>query len=198
MKHKLTDRQLVALLAVYHGQRISDEPSGVYGEAHEQAGQPYWRARTNMGGAIHRMAETLRDSGFVTEGDHYSLRDKPWYDRPGHLTVKAYEAIEERRGKLPVVNDRWDGKLPQYDFNVQLDAATLQERKERRREREAEITRLIADEQAQARAQRERNAAEAKDRKLARLRELFGKEGLADNWSDDQLLTFSDKVASIA
>src|SRR5207253_2074524 len=137
MKHKLTERQLVALLATWFGQYAGDEPSGVYGEAHEKAGQPVWVRRTSMGGAVGRMMEGLRDKGFLTTGDHYTQSDKPWYDRANRLTFKAYEALEERLGKFPTIKRHWSGSDDSDFFNQTITAEELAQRKQERADREA-------------------------------------------------------------
>lgn len=78
MQHKITERGLIALLAVYFGQDPYSEPSGVYGGGDARAGQAVWRQRTNMGGAIRRMCDGLRENGFLADWDrfHYSQRHK--------------------------------------------------------------------------------------------------------------------------
>lgn len=193
MEHKLTDRQLMALLAIYYGEGPQVAASGVYGETHEKAGRPFWRGRTSMGGAVRRMCDKLREEGLVTDWDHRSEHHEPYYDHGNQLTVKGYEAIEERIGKLPVVKDYWSGK-PAFDFNTDLSVVTLRERKEQRRAREAEIVRLRAEKQAHVRAEIIAGNVERRQRQLAELRKIFDERGLAGNWSDDELLTFAKQV----
>lgn len=197
MKHKLTERQLMALLAVYFGESPTDEPSGIYGEVHEKAGQPVWRRRTSMGGAIRRMTDGLRENGFLTDWDHHSLSDKPYYERGNQLTVKAYEALEERLGKFPKIKRHWSGNDESDLFNQTINSAELAIRKAARADREAEIQRLRKEELDQQRSQRAEWAKRNAERKLAKLRELFRAEGLADNWGDSRLLEFADRVASV-
>jgi hypothetical protein len=197
MKHKLTERQLTGLLAVYFGQRPSDEPRGTYGDGHEKAGQPYWVSRTSMGGAVRRMCDGLRDNGFLTDWDNHSLRDSPYYEQGNQLTVKGYEALEERLGKFPKISPHWSGRLDSDFFNEMVKPEELGARKQSRADREAEIVRLRKEELDAELAQKAQWRAEYAAKKLAKLRELFKGEGLADNWSDEKLLDFADKVASV-
>lgn len=190
MKHKITPRQLVALLAAYHGERPYDSPDGLYGPGHEKAGKPVWRGRTNMGGAVARMVEDLRDRGFLTEYNrHEDFGDKT----PNVLTAKGFEAILERLGELPEVKSF--GDRPAYRFEI--DPKELGARLGARMQREAEIERL-REEARTAERDRRREAAERAERaRLAKLRVLFAEEGLADNWPDERLAAFADKIASV-
>jgi hypothetical protein len=157
LKHKITDRQLIALLAIYHSQRAWDEPSGVYPDSNtERRGQVIWRSRTNMGGAIQRMVETLRQKGYISDPVSFERRmKKPYADAHNALTFLGYEAIEERRKarSLPVVNAAFNAplkdpasRLPEYDFNDKIDLADLQVRKMERGAREEEMKRLREEE----------------------------------------------------
>lgn len=194
MQHKLTDRQLLALVAGYCGQRVWDEPRGIYGEAHEKAGQPVWYARTNMGGAAQRMVETLRTNGFLSAPNSWERREgKPYADGYNLLTVKGYEALEERLDRLPTIKDYRGDVVYRFKF----DPAEVAARKQARATREAEMARLRKEEQEADRAARAATAAANAERRMEKLRKLFRDKGLADNWSDQELLDFADRVASI-
>lgn len=198
MKHKITDRQLTALLAIYFGQGPYMDTDGLYGPAHEKAGTPVWRHRTNMGGAIRLMADRLREGGFVTDWGHHSERHKPYYETGSQLTVKGFEAIEERLGKLPKVKNRYtsDGDTV-FDFNEAVKPDELTASKQARARREAEIERLRKEERDQNRREMAAHAERYAAEKLAKLRELFTERGLADNWSDDELIAFAERIASL-
>lgn len=190
MKHKITDRQLVALLACYYHQRAIDQPYGVYGKAHERAGQPYWRAGTNMGGAAQRMADDLRDRDFVTSYNRYEeFGDKT----SNQLTVLGFEALAERLDRLPKIKDVYGNVI--YEFRI--DPAELEERRARREEAEQKMQRLRLEKAVEARVQRQRWKRQAERKRLASLRALFNEHGLADNWADGQLIEFADKVAAL-
>jgi hypothetical protein len=189
MKHKITPRQLMALLACYHGQRATYYAGSVYGSGHEKAGQPVWYSRTNMGGAAGRMAEELRERGFITDYNrHEEFGDKSSSD----LTVIGYEAIEERIGKLPKLKDVYGNET--FDFNTYLSVVTLRERKEARRQREAEMVRLRAEQREREREIAERRRQRDREKLLARFRQLLKDYGIADNWSDDQVLRFAEQA----
>lgn len=195
MQHKITERQLTALVAIYVGASPTEEPHGIYGADHpdpEKAGKPYWRRRTSMGGAVGRMMEALRDGGFIS--DPYSFeRGKPYHDSYGQLTVKGYEALAERLDRLPKVKDHRGDVL----YSFEIDAAELEQRKQARADREVEMQRLRKEDLDAERAERAAAREQAKTIKLAKLRELFSGRGLADNWSDEELLEFADRVASV-
>lgn len=197
MKHKVTPRQLEALVAVYFGESPWDEPSGIYSPEHSdpaKAGKPYWHRRTNMGGAISRMVQTLYDNEFLSRPNAYERREKkPYADGYNLLTVKAYHAIAERLDSLPVIKNHRSETI--YQFSI--DAAELEQRKSERAAREAEMDRLRKEEQDAERARRVAAGERAREQRLTKLREMFKERGLADNWSDVDLLEFADRVASI-
>jgi hypothetical protein len=193
MKHQITDRAVMALLACYYGERPNTRATGVYGAAHNKAGRPFWIGQTNMGGAVYRMVEDLRERGFITSYNRYEdFGDKSSND----LTVLGYEALEERAkaDKLPKITNAHGETL--YDFNLAVSVVTLIERKEVRRKRETEQVCLRAEKQESERQLARERSARAREKQITKLRKLFGDYGLADNWSDDELLRFVDKVAS--
>jgi hypothetical protein len=197
MQHKITDRQLLALTAIYFGQSGIEEPSGIYSPEHpdpEKAGKPYWRRRTSMGGALRRMMDALRDGGFVSDPSIYERRQKkPYADGYGLLTVKGFEALEERLEKLPVVKD-YGG---QVIYRFEIDAQELAAKKQARADREAEMDRLRKEELEREREERAQARIAREAQNLAKLRDLFKTEGLADNWDDARLLAFADRIASV-
>lgn len=189
-EHAITPRQLSALLACYYGQRPHDEPNGVYGGEHPQAGSPYWGGRTNMGGAVGRMVEGLRDRGYITEYNRYEdFGDKS----SGNLTVKGFDALIERLDDLPAIKNVYGEAVYQFAIPREEIVALRDARAEREadmiRQREAKRT---ADRDSARAARARANAA-----RLVKLRALFAEEGLADNWSDERLVEFADKIASV-
>lgn len=167
---KLTKRQVEALFARYHGERLNQKFSGF-----NHAGKPWFVHVSSMGGAVWRMAEDLRDRGFLT-------RYEKGVETSDQLTAKALDALLERLDKLPAPIDRQE-ILERLEARREVEASRQQVREQQR----AEDRRLIAEDSARRRAQR-----------LVELRRLFGEHGLADNWSDEQLLIFGEKVADIA
>jgi hypothetical protein len=189
-QHRITDRQLMALLACYDGQRPHYRAAGTYGDAHEKAGKPYWTSQTNMGGAVSRMVEDLRTRGYITDFNRYeAFGDKSSSD----LTVKGFEAIEERLGKLPK-SQHWTGARI-FDFNEFVKLDELRERKEQRRQREAEMVRLRAAAAEQARQEAQQDIEVRRTDQLRRMRGLLSELGIGDNWSDDKVLGFGRDVA---
>jgi hypothetical protein len=197
MKHKLTDRQLAALVAVYFGASANEEPMGIYSPDHpdsDKAGKPYWRRRTSMGGAVGRMMDGLREQGLLSDPNRYErLQGKPYADLYGQLTAKGYEALGERLDKLPTIK-----QLGEVIYRFTIDPAELEQRRAARADREAEMDRLRKEERDADRVVQAERRERANQKKLADLRKLFQAKGLADNWDDQQLLDFADSVASLA
>lgn len=191
MKYKTTQRQLMALLACYHGQRAVYYAGSVYGEAHEKAGQPVWYSRTNMGGAAGRMAEDLRERGFITD---YNRHDDFGDKSSNELTALGYDAIAERlrEGKLPKLKDVYGNTTLDLNQFVKLDE--LRDRQEARMQREAEMERLRTEKRQRAREAAERSRLRDREKLLARFRQLLKDYGIADNWSDDQVLRFAEQA----
>lgn len=190
MEYKITDRQLMALLACYFGERINQRATGVYGAGHDKAGQPYWTSQTSMGGAVGRMADDLRNRGFVTEYNRYEdFGDKSSND----LTAKGYAALAERLGHLPTISNIYGEVVYQFE----IDPAELENRRKARIDRESEMERIRAERLEESRERSRQNREKAARERLEKLRNLFREHGLADNWADAHLIEFADRVAAI-
>jgi hypothetical protein len=191
MIHNITPRQLDALVAAYVGASPSHEPDGVYGPAHPKAGEPIWRSRTRMGGAVHRMVTDLRDRGYLTERDRHDEFGDKFYDR---LTVQGFDALIERLDKLPVIKN-YDGDIL---YRFAIDRAEIEARRAARVEEEAEQARKREEARIAARDEARASAERRRVARLAALRELFEAEAIGGNWSDEKLLEFATKVADVA
>lgn len=190
MNHNITPRQLSVLVSCYFGQPPHWEATSLYGGAHEKAGEPYWRPRTNMGGAVRRMVDDLADRGFITTRD----RHDPHGDKSdGDLTVKGYDALQERLDRLPALKDVYGNII--YKFSI--DEAEIAERKRERNGREAEMIRLRAQAREEERRQFRAAALKRRAKKLTELRALFADRGIADNWSDEDVLSFGEQVGDV-
>jgi hypothetical protein len=191
MQHKITERQLMALLAGYFGQPTSYVAANVYGPDHPKAGQPVWHTSSNAGGSVRRMADDLRERGYLTSYNrHEEWGDKSSYD----LTVLGFEALQERLGKLPTIENIYGDVI--YDFNEHVHLSDVVVRKEERRVREA----LMAQRRDEHRIEQKRAHDELRKkierRQLERLRAILRDRGIGDNWSDQDVLAFHEEIAS--
>jgi hypothetical protein len=183
VKHKITPRQLEALLASYFGQRIVNRPTGVRGVS----GELWWTSQTNMGGAVRRMADDLRERGYVTTYNHYEdFGDK----KSDELTTKGYAALEERLDKLPIIKNVYGEPIKRIEINRD----ELRERANQRALREAEIENKRFIKRQAKREIAERRAAADRAKLLARFRQLLKDYGIADNWDDEQVLRFAEQA----
>jgi phage protein D len=140
------------------------------------------------------MVEGLREAGLMSDPSGFDRKhNKPYADQDGQLTVKAYEALEERLDRLPVVKD-YCGEVI---YRFEIDAQELAAKKQARADREAEMDRLRKEELEREREERAQARIAREAQNLAKLRDLFKTEGLADNWDDARLLAFADRIASV-
>jgi hypothetical protein len=120
---KLSVRQMEALEAVLYGQSPRYQKAGVYSSVHPKAGQPYWRARTSMGGAVSRMIETLEQEGYLLQSARSRISDEldlRWSEVPelpedlhqdrGGLSEKGLLALDAML-RSPRRFDPTDGRL---------------------------------------------------------------------------------------
>lgn len=179
-KTMLTPRKVEALVAAYCGQPPIDRFAYIGAN-----GEPQWTRTRRGGSASRRMVDDLQHSGYITK---YLYRDvEP--EKGNELTVKGYDAITEHVGR----KSRF---YPLIDFDQ------LEERRADRARFEAARAVRIRQHQEREAAERNERAAKAKAERIAKLRALFdeselGQEFLAGLDTDDELLDFADRVASI-
>lgn len=179
-KTMLTPRKVEALVAAYCGQNPT------YRFAYmQESGKPWWVSTHRGGGASWRMVQELRDLGYLTEDLRHSFEP----EKSDLLTVKGYNAILEHVG-------------PSGQLHALIDFDQLEERRADRARFEAARNVRIRQHQERESAERNERAAKAKAERVAKLRALFdeselGQEFLAGLDTDDELLDFADRVASI-
>jgi hypothetical protein len=189
MEHKITPRQLEALVSCYFGQLAGSWAKDVFGEGHEKAGQPVWRYYRGGGNAVYRMVEELRHRGYISNpirGDQFG--DKSHSD----LTAKGYAALQERLDKLPAIRS-YDGAVI-YQFEIDRD--DLIERAKQRTLFEEETARK----RAAAKEEQNRRFREHQERDraklVARFRQLFKDHSMLTtaHWGDQEVLEFAEQA----
>jgi hypothetical protein len=175
-KPMLTSRKIEALVAAYCGERPTCRLVDYYGNG------LHWRGTIHMGGAVQRMVQELRDLGYLTGCQRHSFEPQ----KSNELTVKGYDAIRTYVG-------------PKSKFFRLIDFAQLKERRADRARFEAARAVRFVQHQEREKAERSERVAKAKAERTLMLRSVLA--DYADmaftDWTDDELLDFADRIASI-
>lgn len=202
-KSIITPRKLEALIAAYFEARPWDKLGYFLSN-----GKPHFHHGSRMGGAGDRMVAELRDLGFLTLYRKYEFEPDLKSDK---LTAKGYNVLIDNYGMIERVSKRMSEIMPERATLVgAMPLSELQAKRDERAQFEA-ARQVRRDHEAER--QRERNnerASNAKAQKVAKLREALS-DGILQTLfrfdpvrgvhltiaTDDQLLEFADRIASI-